>query len=66
VWLVQLDAVGSPWRISPQVWDLETVFPYPLLTDIPDVGTVTSIDVFSDDGDVEVALAFRLASNRTL
>ena len=58
--------VGFPWRISPRVWDLGTVFSSPLLTDIADVGTVTAIDVYADDGDVEVALALRLANERTL
>lgn len=60
------DDRGFPWRISLKMWSTETVFDAPLLTDIPDVGTVRSIDVLSDEKDVEDGLAIRLTDGRTL
>ena len=61
-----VDDRGFPWRISAQMWSTETVFDAPLLTYIPDVGTVRSIDVLSDEKDVEDGLAIRLTDGRTL
>ena len=60
------DDRGFPWRISARLWRPQTVFDAPLITAIPEAGTVTSIDVLSDEADVEDGLAIRLADGRTL